>query len=86
MGEMSIDFAIRVLRGARVVPIPNILGNPILYAYQNQKFYDIARSMAIQALKENTELKVQIRALERRLETCGADKAADTNGGDKRGW
>lgn len=85
MGEMTIDFAIRVLRGARVIPIPNIPGNPILYAYQNQKFYDIARSMAIQALKENAELKKQIHALERQLGACGADNATVMNGGDKKG-
>lgn len=67
MGEMTPEFAVRILRGAKVQPIPKIHGNPILYSYQNQKFYDLARNLAIAAIRENAELKEKIRELERIL-------------------
>lgn len=85
MGEMTPEFAIQILRGVKVAPIPNIPGNPVLYGYQDQKFYDIARNMAIQAIQENAALKEQISALERRLEACGAEKAAGKDGGTGKG-
>lgn len=66
MGDMSPEFAIRILQSAKVAPIPRVHGNPILYCYQNQKFYDIARKMAIAAIRENAALKERIRELEGR--------------------
>lgn len=62
-GDMSVEYAIKVLRCAKVTT-PAMHGNPKYYGYQNQKFYDIARNMAINALKENEFLKSKIEALE----------------------
>lgn len=52
--DMDYKFAIKVLSSAKV-DTPSIHGNPKKYGYQNQYFYDIARNMAIQALKEKYE-------------------------------
>ncbi len=52
--DMDYKFAIKVLNSAKVVT-PSMHGNPYHYGYQNQTFYDIARQMAIQALKEKYE-------------------------------
>ena len=52
--DMNYKFAIQVLQHAKV-DTPAMSGNPKRYGYQNQYFYDIARSMAIQALKEKYE-------------------------------
>lgn len=52
--DMSIDFAIKILAGTKVANNA-VHGNPVRYGYQNQSFYNIARNMAIQALKEKQE-------------------------------
>lgn len=52
--DMDYKFAIKVLNSAKVTT-PSMHGNPKHYGYQNQTFYDIARQMAIQALKEKYE-------------------------------
>lgn len=52
--DMSIDFAIKILSSIKVANSA-IHGNPIRYGYQNQTYYDIARNMAIQALKRQRE-------------------------------
>lgn len=52
--DMDYKFAIKVLQSAKV-DTPSMHGNPKRYGYQNQTFYDIARNMAIQALKERHE-------------------------------
>lgn len=49
--DMDYSFAIKVLSTAKV-DIPSMHGNPKRYGYQNQTFYDIARKMAISALKK----------------------------------
>lgn len=67
MSEMTPEFAIRILSEAKVAPIPRIPGNPIVYHNQNQKFYDMARKLAISALRENALLKEKIRYLELEL-------------------
>lgn len=83
MGDMSPEFAIRILQGAKVAPIPKIHGNPILYGYQNQKFYDIARKMAIAAIRENAALKERIRELEGRQADERDQKHAGTADPDR---
>lgn len=62
-GDMSVEYAIKVLRCAKVTT-PSMHGNPKYYGYQNKRFYDIARNMAINALKENEYLKAKIKTLE----------------------
>ena len=52
--DMDYKFAIKVLQSAKV-DTPSMHGNPKRYGYQNQTFYDIARNMAVQALKEKHE-------------------------------
>lgn len=52
--DMDYKFAIKVLSSTRV-DTPSMHGNPKKHDYQNQYFYDIARCMAIQALKEKYE-------------------------------
>lgn len=52
--DMDYKFAIKVLQSAKVT-LPSMHGNPKRFNYQNQTFYDIARNMAIQALKEKYE-------------------------------
>ena len=52
--DMDYKFAIKVLQSAKV-DTPSMHGNPKRYGCQNQTFYDIARNMAIQALKEKYE-------------------------------
>lgn len=49
--DMDYKFAIRVLSSAKV-DTQSMCGVP---GCQNQYFYDIARNMAIQALKEKME-------------------------------
>jgi hypothetical protein len=50
--HMNIDFAIKILRETKVASNHDVNGNPVRYGYQNQTYYDIARNMAVQALKE----------------------------------
>ena len=52
--NMDYKFAIKVLQSAKV-DTPSMHGNPKKHGYQNQTFYDIARNMAIQSLKEKHE-------------------------------
>lgn len=52
--DMDYKFAIEVLNSAKV-ETPSMHGNPKRYGYQNQTFYDIARRMAIEALKDKYE-------------------------------
>lgn len=52
--DMDYKFAIKVLSSTKV-DTQSMHGNPKRYGYQNQYFYDIARNMAIQALKEKYE-------------------------------
>ena len=59
MSRMTPKFAIKVLCAARVAPIRSIPGNPVRYGGQNQKFYDMARNMAVAAIKENAALRKQ---------------------------
>ncbi len=54
--DMDINFAIKVLRSAKV-DTPSMHGNPKRYDYQNQTFYDIARNMGIKALEKQIPKK-----------------------------
>ncbi len=65
--DMDYQFAIKVLSGAKV-DLPSMHGNPKRYGYQNQTFYDIARNMAIRALKENEQLKAELEEVKQRAD------------------
>lgn len=58
--DMDYKFAIKVLSSTKVDTV-SMHGNPKRYGYQNQTFYDIARNMAIQALKEKHERAIDER-------------------------
>lgn len=90
-GDMDYKFAIKVLSCAKV-ETPPMHGNPKPYSYQNQRFYDIARKMATQALKEKYDPKINeekiqaikaeairefVKELENKAKTVGCDEMYD---------
>ena len=85
--DMDYKFAIKVLSSAKV-DTPSVHGNPKRYGYQNQYFYDIARNMAIQALKEKYEndkpktidLTQTAQAIVEDLEKSGFNDCTDSSG------